>query len=86
MTKYKCDIVTEKLILRAHYLAIWILSLLFDFQFWVILVFKGLNLGSFYFWGKIIEICAWTNNIVKEMRVCTFLPPWAFIFGKENGV
>ena len=87
MTKYKCDIVTEKLTVRAHYLAIWILNLLF----WLLilghtLIFKGLNLVSFYFWGKVIEICARTNIIVKEVRVCTFLPPWAFIFGKANGV
>ena len=78
MIKYKCDVVTEKLILKTHYLTIWILSLLF----WLLISghsgFSGFEVGVIFFlWGegegdgggKVIEICAWKNINVKEMRV-----------------
>ena len=35
--------------------------------------------------GKVIEIYARKNISVKEIRV-SIPPPWAFIFGKVNGV
>ena len=72
MIKYKCDVVTEKLILKTHYLTIWILSLLF----WLLISghtdFEGFEFGVIIFFGRErggIEISARKNINVKEMRV-----------------
>ena len=77
-----CCFWTEKLILSTHFLAIYILSLLF----WVIILghsdFGILNLESFYFLGRLIEIYACTSITVKEMLVCT-LPIGRLYLGRR---
>ena len=79
MIKYKCDVVTEKLILKTHYLTIWILSLLF----WLLISghtdFEGFEFGVIIFFGrergggKVIEIYARKNINAKEIRLS--IPP-----------
>ena len=68
--------------LSTLFLAIYILSLLF----WVLILghsdFGALNLESFYFLGKLIEICGCTSITVKEMLVCA-LPIGRLYLGRR---